>query len=143
MIIGNGQQVDIWYDSWADVGPLFSLFPLLHFPPAKKLNSFREGNTGIIPRDIPSNVAVTLWRSLQNVNLQRDIEDSLVWKAHPGKDLTFKEAWQLTRPSRAGSMGSFCMEFSSSPLCLMFCLEIDARLTRLLLKTGCSPLALA
>lgn len=65
-IIGNGQQVDIWYDSWADVGPMSSLFPLLQFPPTKKLSSLWEGNIWIISPEIPSNVPVTLWNSLQS-----------------------------------------------------------------------------
>ena len=54
----------------------------------------------IIPHNIPLGAAGLLRQALCNVSLDLDSEDLIVWKAHPGHDLTFKEAWDLIRSRR-------------------------------------------
>lgn len=55
----------------------------------------------ILASDILLEATNILRSAIQDIHLQLDSEDQLVWKSHLGQVLTFKEAWQLTRSSRA------------------------------------------
>lgn len=90
-----------WYLVWQLDACFASLCPQFPFPINKKLRSLWEGDTWILASDILLEATDILRSVIQDIHLQLDSEDQLVWKTHLGQVLTFKEAWQLTRSSRA------------------------------------------
>ncbi|XXG72359.1 hypothetical protein AAC387_Pa07g1479 [Persea americana] len=93
-------MVDIWADICADEVSLGYLFPSFTFPLSQKLYTLCDGAQWTIPHGIPLGVAGLLSQALSNISLDMNSKDTIVWKAYPGKDLTFKEAWDLIRTRR-------------------------------------------
>ena len=91
-IIGDGKSAEPWYDSWAKDETLASLYTPFPFLANEHPHHLWDDSTWVIPTNIPAAAAISLRYALTTLSLDEHSANRIVWKAHPHKGLSLKEA---------------------------------------------------
>lgn len=98
----NGHSIQLWLDNWIDHEPIAQRFPLLLFPESDRVVDIIQGNSWIIPENIPAEVhSFLLQQTLIPPPPGSLGPDKLSWKGNASGILSLKSAWNTLRSREA------------------------------------------
>ncbi|XXG68935.1 hypothetical protein AAC387_Pa06g1917 [Persea americana] len=94
---GNGQDINVWHDTWLGDRPISTDFQHLHFPSDQSLASLFHSRSWHIPSLLPEAIQNQLFLYTSTLSPCHLARDYLSWKGAPDGQLSMNLAWNIIR----------------------------------------------